>query len=318
MKKSETKIIKPYEIYIRGRKFTLVDTPGFDDEDLTDSDVLKLLVDWLVTTYKSGQKLSGILYLHRVSDTRMRGSSVRNLAMFQQLIGDDFYKNVTLATTCWSLVPFHVGLERETELKTNSNFWKLMLSKGAHLKRIPDAVTAARDLVYEIASHNAAALQTQRDVVERGISFSNLAVTKTVQYELEKMKREQAAERARHAERLAHQEREMRRELADLKAENQRIQDALQRTRWCSGKKPHGTCDNRYCSNKLKRWAVIWRRLPRPFAWLSTRLTLTIDCCSCRLEGDDYWHCGPCSNDCGNDEHPSMSRIDNDDDCVIM
>ena len=30
---------------------------------------LKLLVDWLVTTYRSGQKLSGILYLHRISDT---------------------------------------------------------------------------------------------------------------------------------------------------------------------------------------------------------------------------------------------------------
>lgn len=218
-----------------------------------------MLVDWLVTTYKSGQKLSGILYLHRISDTRMRGSSVRNLAMFQQLIGDDFYKNVTLATTCWSLIPFHTGLERETELKTNSNFWKHMISKGATVERIPDDVTEARDLVYKTTSHNAVALKTQRDVVDRGISFSNLAVTKTVNYELEKLKREQAAERAWHAERLARQEREMREQIAEIRAQNQRIQSARDKTRWCARKKPYGTCDNDYCSNKLKRYTATFR-----------------------------------------------------------
>jgi hypothetical protein len=190
----ETKTIASYEIYIRGRNFALVDTPGFDDEDLTDSDVLKLLVDWLASTYRSGQKLSGILYLHRIADTRMRGSSMRNLSMFKQLVGDDFYKNVTLGTTCWSLVPFHVGLDRENELKSNSNFWKMMISKEARLKRIPDDVITARELVYEIASNDAVALKTQRDVVDLGIRFSNLAVTKTVNHELEELRRQQQTE----------------------------------------------------------------------------------------------------------------------------
>ena len=179
-----------------------------------------MLVDWLVSTYKSGQKLSGILYLHRISDTRMRGSSVRNLAMFQQLVGDDFYKNVTLATTCWSLVPFHVGLERENELKTNSNFWKMMISKGAQLERIPDGMAAAQALVYKVASHDAAALQTQRDVVDRGISFSDLAVARTVKYELEKLKREQAAERMQLALGLERQYRELEEQVSELRKRN--------------------------------------------------------------------------------------------------
>ena len=157
--------------------------------------------------------------------------------------------------------------KRETELKTNTNFWKLVISKGAKIDRIPDSVTEARDLMYKTTSHNASALKTQRDVVDRGISFSHLAVTKTVNYELEKLKRDQATERIRHAERLARQEREIREQIAEIRAQNDRIQAAMDKTRWCSGKKPYGTCDNGYCSNKLKRYTATFRRffrLPLP------------------------------------------------------
>jgi hypothetical protein len=206
-----------------------------------------MLVDWLVSTYRSGQRLSGILYLHRVTDTRMRGSSVRNLRMFKQLIGDDFHKNLTLGTTCWSLVPFHVGLDRESELKANSDFWKTMISKGARVERMPDDVTKARNLVYEIASHNAVALQTQRDVVDRGISFSNLAVTKTVNYDLEQVQRDQAAERKRVGEELQTRLRELQEELARVRARNERVESYANARRYCSRKRPTRICDKVGC-----------------------------------------------------------------------
>ena len=129
--------------------------------------------------------------------------------------------------------------------------------------------------MYEITGHNPLALRTQRDVVDLGISFSNLAVTKTVNYELDKLKKEQAfdsaAERKRHAEALERQNREMQERIAELQRQNQRIQDARDRRRWCSGKTPYGTCDNQYCSNKLKRWAVTWRQCSTPLAWHSRR-----------------------------------------------
>jgi hypothetical protein len=201
---------------------------------------------------------------------------MRNLTMFKQLIGDDFHKNVTLATTCWSLVPFNDGVMRENELKTNSNFWRLMISNGAQLERISDDVTEARDLVYKIASHSPIALQTQRDVVELGISFRNLAVAKTVNYELEKQRREQRAERVLQAQKLARQERKLQEQVAELQKQNQRIQDAMDRGRRCSRKKPYGTCDNQYCSNRLQRYTVTWRTFFLLLSRPSTRLTMTI------------------------------------------
>ena len=189
----------------------------------------------------------------------MRGSSLRNLAMFQELIGDEFYHNVTLATTCWSLVSQQVGIERETELTTNSKFWKMMISKGMQLKRIPENATQAQDLVYRIASHSAIALKTQRDMVDRGISFSDLAVTKVVNYELDKLKRAQATLRYQYAEELARHKREMLEQAAELQRQRARIQQALDRRDYCRNKRPFGVCDNRNCSSKVKRWAVIWR-----------------------------------------------------------
>jgi hypothetical protein len=151
---TEAKTIGSYDIKIYGSEFTLVDTPGFDDDKLSDYDVLKLLVEWLARTYKSAKKLNGILYLHHITDARMRGSSFRNLNMFKELVGhDDFYKSVTLGTTCWSLVPNQTAVGREMELKNSSSFWKVLISEGVRLERIPDDATKARKLVYQIASH---------------------------------------------------------------------------------------------------------------------------------------------------------------------
>lgn len=187
-----------------------------------------MLVDWLTSMYRAGQKLSGILYLHRIADTRLRGSSLRNLNMFRQLIGDEFHKNLTLGTTCWSLVSSKVGLDRENELKDHSSFWKVMISKGARLERIPDDATKARNLVYEIASHDAVVLQTQRDIVDLGKSLSSLSVAKTVNYELDQLHKQQEAERKSLEEakkkRLAEEKQERKLELERVRAKHERIE----------------------------------------------------------------------------------------------
>jgi hypothetical protein len=162
---SETKYITKYKIDIYGRTFTLVDTLGFNDNTLKDSDVLKMLLDWLASTYQAGQKLSGILYLNCIDEVRMSKSLLCSLVMLKQLCSKNFYNNLALGTTCWSVVPYSTALARERELEANSTFRKSMIAKGARLERIPDDVFKARDLVYTIANHDAVPLKAQRDVV---------------------------------------------------------------------------------------------------------------------------------------------------------
>lgn len=76
-----------------------IDTPGFDGTNLSDVQVLQNIAHWLSMSLKSGVKLSGIIYLHRITDPRMTGSIRRNLLMFKKLCGEDSFSSVTLATT---------------------------------------------------------------------------------------------------------------------------------------------------------------------------------------------------------------------------
>lgn len=102
----------------------LIDTPGFDDTNRTDADVLKQVALWLGSTYKDGKLLDGLLYLHRIIDTRMMGSARRNLLMFAELCGPNCFRHVVLATTMWSIVDVKIGEAREKELV--NTFWKFV------------------------------------------------------------------------------------------------------------------------------------------------------------------------------------------------
>jgi hypothetical protein len=113
----------------------LVDTPGFDDTNRSDTEVLRELATWLTDSYTEHIKLSGIIYLHRISDVRMQGSAKKNLFMFKKLCGNDALKNVILATTMWDRVTEAEGTVRELELTSTPDFWGWMMSRGSKVLR---------------------------------------------------------------------------------------------------------------------------------------------------------------------------------------
>ncbi|KAH7381559.1 P-loop containing nucleoside triphosphate hydrolase protein, partial [Pyrenochaeta sp. MPI-SDFR-AT-0127] len=181
---SETATVNTYKFRHKDRTIILVDTPGFDDTHRKDADVLKQLATWFETTYKSGTKLSGIIYLHRITDDRMRGSSLRSMRMFRQLCGESFYQNLLLGTTCWSLISEDVGSKREKELMTDENFWKGLIGKGAQFVRIPDDGFEAKEMVYDLARLEPVSLQIQKEMVDSSMHFSSLSATQTLEDEL--------------------------------------------------------------------------------------------------------------------------------------
>ncbi|KAH0829010.1 hypothetical protein J3R83DRAFT_2463 [Lanmaoa asiatica] len=115
------------------RYVVLVDTPGFDDTFKSDLDILNMISDWLNSSYKKKKLLSGILYLHRITDNRMAGTPLKNLRVFRELCGKDALEKVYLTTTMWDEVEPRVGERRLDELKTD--YWKTMMNRGAHIAR---------------------------------------------------------------------------------------------------------------------------------------------------------------------------------------
>ena len=127
----------------------MVDTPGFNDTVRSDTEILMSLVDWMKESYEE-KELSGIIYLHSISDARMTRSSLQNLRMFRKLCGDDNLQNVILATTKWGITPESDALAREKELCSNNEFWGLMIKDGAMVERFDNTKDIARYLVEKI------------------------------------------------------------------------------------------------------------------------------------------------------------------------
>ena len=85
--------------------------------------------------YQSGRKLSGLIYMHRISDFRVGGISRRNLNMFRKLCGDETLRNVALVTNMWSEVTPERGAAREHELRTDPLLFAPVVAAGATLLR---------------------------------------------------------------------------------------------------------------------------------------------------------------------------------------
>ncbi len=146
----------------------LVDTPGFDDTNLSDVQVLQNIAHWLSTSFKSGVRLNGIIFMHRISDPRLAGSAKRNLLMFKKLCGEKVYQSVVLATTMWGKVTPEEGDRREKELINEPTYWGSMYKLGSKVFRYHNTRESALDLVsYIISLHRSVTLDIQDEIVNK-------------------------------------------------------------------------------------------------------------------------------------------------------
>ena len=98
-----------------------MDTISFDDTYRSDTDVLREISTWLAETYNEKVYLAGVLYMHDITNLRFSGSAVKNLRMFEKLVGEAALSNVVLVTNRWDTVDVNVGEKRLIELTENHN-----------------------------------------------------------------------------------------------------------------------------------------------------------------------------------------------------
>ncbi|OBT73212.1 hypothetical protein VF21_08693 [Pseudogymnoascus sp. 05NY08] len=148
---------------IENENVILVDTPGFSDTHLSDTEILRRIAGWMKDSYDDGFLLSGIIYLHNINDVRMDGPSLKNLRMMQKLCGANSLENVVLATTMWEKVEMRQGMERELELQ--KNFWKDMINEGSTVARImTETGGEARELVTSLLKNKPLSTKLQEEL----------------------------------------------------------------------------------------------------------------------------------------------------------
>ncbi|KAG6907312.1 hypothetical protein DXG01_009431 [Tephrocybe rancida] len=148
------------------RHIIVVDTPGFDDTYVPDSEILNHIAAWLARSYPANMTLAGVIYLHEISQTRFLGTVQKNLDMFNKLIGRDATKNVVLATTKWGEIPHEVGGRREEQLR--EHHW--MVDLGAKLLRFTDSRESGWAIIQHIldqaVTQDVDAVEIQQELVE--------------------------------------------------------------------------------------------------------------------------------------------------------
>lgn len=179
---------KPF--YLDECMVTLIDTPGFDDTNRKEREIIAHISAYLANTYEQGVKLTGIIYMHRISDPRMTGTSMRNFRCFRELCGKDAFKNILIVTNMWRDDELEICNKRESELATDNKFYKAVLEGGGKMVRHDGTAASAKAIVRQLINKGNVTLAGQREIVDEHKEFSGTAVGK----ELTRALKEQAEE----------------------------------------------------------------------------------------------------------------------------
>ena len=179
--------------------------------------------------YESGSKLAGIIYIHRISDERFSGISVRNFKMFRKLCGESTLKNVVLVTNMWGKVEQAVGEARERELA--GVYFKPALDKGAQLARHHNTTQSSHDIVRQIMKNDPAALRIQQELVDEGKDIRSTAAGEAVNEELNKVIKRHEAEMNALREEMRQALKEKDKETRELEEETRKLKAQIDKMR---------------------------------------------------------------------------------------
>lgn len=97
-----TKDIQAVSFKYKGSQVTLIDTPGFDDTNRSDAEILQTIALFLSGSAEAGLPLTGVIFLQSVLTIRMQGSEKTRIRLIEKILGEDAFPNLVLATTQWS------------------------------------------------------------------------------------------------------------------------------------------------------------------------------------------------------------------------
>lgn len=149
---------------------------------------VKLNLSWRVLTslacrHSNMYKITGLVYMHRIIDPRVGGTSLRHMNMFKELCGTDSLKNVVYVTNMWSDPPTENELLREIELR--EEFFDIPLSEGAQMTRHLNTHESALDVIRLVLDRNPTVPKLSRQLVDEGMKLEDTDAGKKLGGDLE-------------------------------------------------------------------------------------------------------------------------------------
>ncbi|KAM7197374.1 hypothetical protein V8F33_005595 [Rhypophila sp. PSN 637] len=197
---------------------TLIDSPGFNDTNRNDLDILQSIADFLTSkTTSPPTSIAGIILTHPITQNRMTGSARLNLAALKALCGEGFYPRVVVLTTMWNTIPSADDNDRcqqmrdectrrEAQIMASPALWGDLVAGGARVMRF-DSTPESTACVLE---HFMAAGGLGGSVNDEGSSLSLVNELGTKRISLEETSAGRVLVEEKKRREVAHEE-EMRR-----------------------------------------------------------------------------------------------------------
>ncbi|QRV80137.1 50S ribosome-binding GTPase [Ceratobasidium sp. AG-Ba] len=229
-----TREIQASSMDYKGRQVIIYDTPGFDDSQVSDTDILRQIATFLTYSHERGVgRASGIIFVHDINNPRVSGTSLKNLRMFKGLVGDETLKNVVFVTNKWSSPPSPEHEARQKELETTGKYFGNAIQQGARVFRggrdvRPEDVAELLDMFLPCKPSS---FQIQKEMAE-GLDLASTVAGRELGRELEQIQqkhREEVAELRKLMEDARDQDRALYEELQAEKHEAQKVAEEAER-----------------------------------------------------------------------------------------
>ncbi|KAK6513827.1 gTPase, IMAP member 8 [Arthrobotrys conoides] len=145
----------------------LVDTPGFNDAERSDADILLDISKCLVALSRAGGELRGIIYLHNLAVPRFSGTCIAHMEMLQKICGDKGVGNLFLVASNWDSGNEDTCILREQSLYTK--YWRKLINDGATFTRFRNSYESASVIVAQCAWKEPVIFDLQREILEDGL-----------------------------------------------------------------------------------------------------------------------------------------------------
>lgn len=243
----------------------LLDTPGFNDTNVSDREILRRISGFLADLHSEGTDISGVLYLHSIDEARMTGSAQKNKSMLRKIFGTDNLGRCVLVTTKWSRESPSKAAKNEAELLQHPNFWKPLLDEGVRYGRFEDTPESALGLLLPLCGDQCI---VPKVVVEWSHDGKRLHETEAGRAVEDDVARAKAAHRVdikeikEDAEEMLRQNKldaaaELDKERAELEAKVQQMEDEKEKLRITYEEEKQAKANKRTrMKRRAGRWAV--------------------------------------------------------------
>lgn len=149
---------------IDGVEVAFVDTPGLDDPEKSDAEVVIDVTTWIEKHLGGKRQVTAALYLHSIATRKMHGSAIRNFNIFSKLVGSNSMKNVGLVSTHWDTVPAIDAEDREAYLIANA--WSIMIASGARIYRLHNDQDSSHNMAVDLLKAQPTFIKIQREMAK--------------------------------------------------------------------------------------------------------------------------------------------------------